>query len=228
MKKILTGLALSAAITTAQAAEFSATVDLTNDYRFRGISQSAGDAVLQGSLDVAFDNGIYAGVWGSKVDFEDDADFEVDYYAGYWHEINDDLSFDISYSYYTYPGYDTDADYGEIMLGLYYGDLALTYAHANDFFNTGETGQYIAVDYSIAMNDAVSVDLHAGHSFGDYWNGTTDINEYEDYSVGLSGSVADFDLSVAYLLNSVDSGDKTTTGAYRNDNTVLLTISRTF
>lgn len=228
MKKIFTGLALTMAITSVQAAEFSATIDLTNDYRFRGISQSAGDPALQGSLDVAFDNGAYAGVWGSNVDFEDDADIEIDYYAGYGNDINDDLSYDVSYAYYTYPGYDTDADYGEVMLGLYYGDLAVTYAYANDFFNTGEAAQYIAADYSFAITEEVSLDLHAGSSFGDYWDSGMDISSYEDYSVGVSGSAAGFDLSAAYLLNNVDSVDETDTGAFRNDNTLLVTVSRSF
>ncbi|EAR60305.1 TorF family putative porin [Neptuniibacter caesariensis] len=230
MKKILTGLALAATMGNAYAAEVSGTVSFTNDYRFRGISQSAGDAAVQGSLDVGFENGIYAGIWGSNVDFGsgEDANLEIDYYLGYGGDINDDLSYDINFSYYTYPGNDTaDYDYSEIIAGLYYGDLGLTFAYSNDFFNTSESAKYVALDYSYGITEEVSLDLHAGHSFGEYW-GSSDISDYSDYSIGVSGSYSGLDLSAAYLFNDIKTADEANSGAYRNDNTLLLTISRTF
>ena len=45
--------------------------------------------VIQGSLDFAWDNGFYVGAWASNVDFEDDADIEVDWYAGYYWELGE-------------------------------------------------------------------------------------------------------------------------------------------
>ena len=213
-----------------QAAEVSSTTSFTNDYRFRGISQSAGDAAVQGSIDIGYDNGIYAGVWGSNVDFGDDAHLEIDWYVGYGADINDDFSWDATVYYYTYPGYeDVDGEYLELDLNLYYGDLNLEYAHSNDYFNTSETGQYLALNYSVGITEEISIDLHAGRSFGDYWNGDLDINDYNDYSVGVSGSVAGLDLSAAYLFNDVEDADKTDgSQAYANDDTLLLTISRSF
>ncbi|BBB26723.1 TorF family putative porin [Amphritea japonica] len=229
MKKIFTGLVASMALaTTVQAAEVSGTVSFTNDYRFRGISQSAGDPAVQGSLDVAFDNGVYAGVWGSNVDFEDDAKLEIDYYVGYGNDINDGLSYDVSYAFYTYPGYSSDSEYGELALALYYGDLGLTFAYSDDFFNTGESAQYYSADYSFGVTEEVSLDLHAGYSTGDYWDGTTDINDFQDYSIGISGSAVGLDLSATYLFNSIESADEIDSGAFRNDNTLLLSVSRTF
>ena len=66
MKKVLTGLALAIAAGSVQAADVSGTVTFTNDYRFRGISQTAGDAAVQGSLDVAFDKRHQRGHLGHK------------------------------------------------------------------------------------------------------------------------------------------------------------------
>lgn len=220
MKKILTGLALTMAITSVQAAEVSGTIGFTNDYRFRGISQTSGDAAVQGSLDVAFDNGVYAGMWGSNVDWDDDANIEIDYYVGYGNDINDDLSYDVYLAYYTYPGYSEDIDYLELNAGLYYGDFALTYALANDYVNSGDAAQYIALDYSYGITEEVSLDLHAGHSFDDAWEGYG----YEDYSIGLSGSAAGLDLSVAYLTNSLDVDETDNL----DDDTVVFSVSRTF
>ncbi|MEH6473320.1 MAG: TorF family putative porin [Halopseudomonas sp.] len=218
-------LLLSAA---AQAVEVSGTVGFTNDYRFRGISQTAGDAAIQGSLDAAFDNGIYIGMWGSNVDFGDDANLEIDWYGGYAGDINESFSYDATLYYYTYPGYDAgDADYAELDLNLYYGDLKLEYAHTNDFANTSETSQYVALDYSYGITEMVALDLHAGHSFGDYWD-DLDIGDYSDFSVGVSGNVAGLDLSAAYLFNNVDSDMEVDSGLFANDETILITVSRTF
>ncbi len=215
----------------AQAAELSSTVGFTNDYRFRGASQTAGDAAIQGSLDLAFDNGIFAGIWGSNVDFGPDANasLEVDYYVGYGGSINEDLTYDATVFYYTYPGFNgVDIDYLELALGLYYKNFSLTYVISDDFLNSSESAQYTAIDYQYPITEKISVDLHAGYSYGDYWDGTLDINEYQDYSIGISGSAYGLDLSAAFLFNSVDSEDEANTGAFRNDDTFLVSVSRTF
>lgn len=212
----------------AQAVELTSTVTFTTDYRFHGISQTAGDAAVQGSLDAAFDNGLYVGVWGSNVDFGDDANLEIDWYGGYGGELTESLSWDATFFYYTYPGYKAaDGDYAEIDLNLHWKGFKLGYTHTNDYFNTSENAQYVALDYSHALNEAVSLDLHAGHSFGDYWD-ELDIGAYSDFSAGISGSVAGIDLSLVYLFNDVDDGMAVNRGAFRNDDTLLLSVSRTF
>ena len=139
------------ASTGAWAADASLTLEGVSDYRFRGISQSAGDPALQGSFDIAFDNGWYVGTWASNIDFGDDADIEVDWYGGYYWEINDAVGLDVMLTYYTYPGYDWNSDYLELVNSLYVGDFMFQYAYSNDFVNTGETGHYLAVDYSYPL-----------------------------------------------------------------------------
>lgn len=228
MKKVILSVLGALAITPAYAVETSGTIGFTNDYRFNGISQTAGDPAIQGSLDLAFDSGVYAGIWGSNVDFGDDANLEIDYYVGFSNDITDDLSYDVNYAWYTYPGYDAaDGDYGQLNLSLFYGNASVTYGYANDYFNSGEAGQYIAFDYSQPLPHEISLDLHAGHSFGDYW-GKVDIDDYEDYSIGLSGSFAGLDLSAAYVITSIDSEDEIDSGLFRNDNALVVSVSRTF
>ncbi|MEY8198955.1 MAG: TorF family putative porin, partial [Colwellia sp.] len=99
---------------------------------------------------------------------------------------------------------------------------------SNDYLNSSESAQNVALDYSLAITEDINLDLHAGYSFGDYWDGIRDFNDYKDYSVGLSSSVAGLDVSIAYLMNSMDKADEISHGEFSNDDTVLLTISRTF
>lgn len=231
-KNILVAAALLAT-TNAWAVDGSITLEGVSDYRFRGISQSAGDPAIQASFDLAFDSGFYAGVWGSNIDFEDEANYEIDWYGGYFWEINDAVGLDIMLSYYTYPDADYDADYLELVNSLYVGDFMFQYAYSNDYVNTGEAGHYLAADYSWPFAETagpfegLSLDLHYGYSFGDFWE-DLDIGTYSDYSIGLSASWKVVDMSLSYLNTSTDSGMQISSGAFENDDTVLFTIGSTF
>jgi uncharacterized protein (TIGR02001 family) len=54
--------------------------------------------------------GVYLGVWGSNVDFNeggsvDGASIEIDYYGGLTGSIGSSMSWDVGFIYYSYPGY---------------------------------------------------------------------------------------------------------------------------
>ena len=87
------------------------------------------------------------------------------------------------------------------------GDIGILYAYAPDYFNSGETAHYLAADYgyelaeSAGVFEGVSLDLHYGYSFGDYWD-EWDIGDYSDYSIGVSASWGRADLSLAWRRKS--------------------------
>ena len=101
---------------------WSATLTGTSDYVFRGISQTDEDPTVQGSIGFTYGM-FYAGAWGSGLDFNDDAELEVDYYAGIkptWnHSPLGDVTFDFGVIYYAYPGYSLGdiAEYVEYKAG---------------------------------------------------------------------------------------------------------------
>lgn len=216
--------ALLAASVSAQATEVSSTVTMTNDYRFNGVSQTSGDPAVQASIDVGFDNGVYAGIWGSNVNFgdTDNANLEVDYYVGKYGDLTQDVGYDATLYYFQYHGYTdgTDIDFFELDLRLSYKGVTALYAYAPDYLNADQDYHYVALDYSTGITEAVNLDLHAGYTFGEFYDNA----EYSDYSVGISGSAAGLDLSVAYLFNDV-KGSKTDD---LDDNTVVFKVSRTF
>ena len=45
----------------------SGSVGLTNDYRFRGVSQSDENLAVQGGITITHKSGLYIGTWGSNL-----------------------------------------------------------------------------------------------------------------------------------------------------------------
>jgi uncharacterized protein (TIGR02001 family) len=68
---IVAALALGASVSAMAQVEIAGNVTLASDYRFRGISQLEGEfsPAIQGGFDLNVDNGLYAGVWASNVNF---------------------------------------------------------------------------------------------------------------------------------------------------------------
>ena len=86
MKKLLTSAVFAAATMASMSAmaELSANAALTTDYMWRGVTQSDNGIAVQGGADWTNEDGIYAGVWASTIDFGPfvDSAIEFDFYAG--------------------------------------------------------------------------------------------------------------------------------------------------
>ena len=133
-------------------ANVSANVTFSSDYIWRGMTQTDGPA-MSGGFDFESENGFYAGIWGSNVNFNDGAGSELDYYFGYGFEVGN-VGIDLGYVVFDYPQNNTGLDFEEIVIGLSMGDLGLTFA----------LGQDSAPDYteiSYAFGDV-------GLSYGEY------------------------------------------------------------
>lgn len=87
--------------TIATAAEVSGNVSLGTDYVYRGISQTSENPAVQGGFDIESDGGLYAGIWGSNVDF--DGSIELDLYVGYGGSLSETVSYDVGVLRYEYP-----------------------------------------------------------------------------------------------------------------------------
>lgn len=81
------------------------TPTLVSDYRSSGLSQTLGDPAAQLNIVLSHASGLYAGVWTSNVDFGHDTRTrqEIEYYAGYYWQMTDDISLDTFYTKYDYP-----------------------------------------------------------------------------------------------------------------------------
>jgi len=178
---LIAALAVSAMTTSAMAGlEVSANVSATNNYVWRGMTQTNNNAAVQGGLDIGMD-GLYLGAWASNVT----NDTEVDGYVGYAGET-DGLSYDIGAIRYGYLDA-SSGNFNEAYLGLGYdfgvASLGVTYSKGLD-----DAPDDIAADLSLPVMQGYSLDL----AYGDYDTYGT------RYSVGVSKSFDKVDFSVAY------------------------------
>ena len=213
-----TALLAGGVVNQAQAeVEISGNVALPSDYRFRGISQSNDDIAVQGGFDVAFDNGIYIGTWGSSVDFDLDSSqglngsLELDYYVGWASDIGDSgLALAVGYLYYDYPGDSSvlEGDYQEIYASASFADGTVGIHYSDDYYAESGSFFYYYADYSFGLSDTLSLDLHVGlNDFDDADVFLSDGDSYIDYSVGLTASYFAVDWRLAWVGTDLD-GDE--------------------
>jgi uncharacterized protein (TIGR02001 family) len=226
------GLALAA--TTAAAGEFSSTVTAVSDYDFRGVSLSAKDPALQASLDWAHDSGFYLGAWASNIDYGSDVDgnIELDLIAGFSGEINDGLGYDLGIVWYTYPdssGSELKSkiiDYPEIYAGLSWGPLEFKQWFTNDYGGSDMDASYSELNASFELPAGVTLNLHGGYNYGEYFHQTWE--NYFDYSVGLGYSVNHFDMELKVTGTELSGESKITDDVFNTEARVLFSISTTF
>lgn len=241
------------AVSGAAQAGLSSTWTITNDYDFRGITQSAHEAALQGSVDYAWSSGFSVGAWLSNINFGDccDEKAELDLYGGYSKTFDSGFGFTVNGVYYTYFG----ADYGsglpninfwEVNAGLSYKSFSVKYWYSGDFahyedvfkaFSDGAVDSakawYAEANYSVGLPKDITLNLHAGFSGGDYWDNIGVFSEgpsakYEDYSVGFSKAFGDYTVSAKFVYPQVKDPYRITSGPFSNDRRAIISVATTF
>ena len=185
----------------ASAVEISGNVGLSSDYIWRGMTQTDGDAAINGGFDLATDNGFYFGTWSSNAGGAGaNYSMELDVYLGFSGEMgNENMSYDIGYISVIYPG-DDSSDFEEAYIGLNIYGLSILYS----------SGQDSSPDYS---EIGYSVDAGPG-SFG------VSYGEYEDVGdntlIGYDWGIGNFSLGFYYydFEAKAGSGNADDDGAY--------------
>lgn len=205
MSVAISAIAMSAPAFAQEAAEEAAGpvtltggVAVVSDYRFRGVSLSDKDFAVQPYLTVKHESGLYVGTWASNLADNAGDDVEVDLYAGF--AGGDDLTYDISATYYVYPGV-SSFNYLELTgkLGSTVGPatvgVQLSYVPSQD--NTGNNDNiYFGTNAAIAIpNSPISIVGTMGIEDGAFTAGS----EKVDWSLGLTAAVSGFTLGVSYV-----------------------------
>ncbi|WJN58207.1 TorF family putative porin [Pseudomonas sp. SO81] len=205
-----------------------------SDYRTRGISQTQNDPALQGSATLLHGSGLYAGVWGSNVDFGHGSSTrqEQDYYAGYYWQIDDDIALDLSYIEYVYPR-QSEFNYGEYQVELSAYGAFLGGKYSNDMAGD-QSYLYSYLGYRATLPWELGLELRYGQA--DYKDPVflsasgDDRDSYQEWESKLSRSLLGLDWSLSYV--DTDLSEAECAGYYGFEDvcsaTVVAGVSKTF
>ena len=229
---------------------FSAGAAFVTDYSYRGISQTQRGVAFQPSFTyetaaVTSENLSawgYAGAWASNVNFPGTGAFaEVDLIGGVRGKaLGDQLTCDIGYIRYNYPGSNglLQLDFNELglVVGYDFGPVQLSGAvrySPNFFANSGNAwykwGQVVVPLPFIKVNENVSFKLFGtlgNQSVQRFINYGIPNDNYWDWQLGATATVWGVDLTLAYVDTNID-----VTGCGNTQNCaarVIFTVSKTF
>jgi uncharacterized protein (TIGR02001 family) len=231
MKKLTYALAvcgLVAASSSAFADDLSVTGSLgvVSNYLFRGITQTSAKPAVQGGINLGY-NGIYAGVWGSNVNWLTDfqgygsGSLETDWLVGYAGSVGD-VSYDVGATYFYYPGtkngaYTADTTEGHVQVGYKWVSAKYSYYFSDGTFGFSNSrgSDYLEANASVPFGDSgFTGGAHVGHfkfknnSNYDYtdWNVSVAYALPKAYTVSLMYS--DTDANDSYWVSNAASGSK--------------------
>ncbi len=193
MKKRLPMAAMSAAVLAAGVAQagVTANIGVTNNYLWRGLTQTDNNAAVQGGVDYSHDSGFYAGTWTSNVDFGTTG-FELDLYAGWSGEFSG-FSLDLGYIQYMYPTQSRTeaADFGEIYGTVGWGPVSTGIYYtvfSQEFDDAGNdlTGSwYVPLAFTWTFDNVGKLGAIDLNVFGGYYD-FDNSGSYFHWGVGVS------------------------------------------
>lgn len=191
---------------------FSANAAMTSDYVFRGYTQSDRGVSVSGGVDMSSDNGFYAGIWGTTIDFggSNSPDLEVDLYAGKTGTLGSgSTNYDIGLIYYWYPDYDkpaggADINFLELKAGLEKAvseqlSLSGTVYVSPDFFGETGLGVNTEIGAGYGFTEVASVDGSLGYQTAD------DIEDYLHGNLGVTLSKNGVSLDIRGHMTDVEN-----------------------
>ncbi|MBI3560965.1 MAG: hypothetical protein HY080_04530 [Gammaproteobacteria bacterium] len=203
-------LALSTVSTAAQsAAAFTGNMSATNNYIWRGVTQTTDQAAIQGGLDYDFGNNFTLGAWTSNAGA---SGTELDIYGAYKFNLGKDKSIDAGVIHYAYPSVN-NADFTEIfgkfsldklVLGAYYTVAKdIIPGHADK-----KNDIYLTAGYSIDLGK----DKSLGLTVGNYSYDDPAIKDYSHFRVAFSK--AEFTAAIDKTDQTGHAGDPRFTVTY--------------
>ena len=214
LKALALGTAVAAVLSSGvAAAEVTGNAAITNNYIWRGVTQTSDQAAGQGGVDWSGGPGFYAGTWLSNVDFSGTGDgYEMDLYAGWGGETQGGgFAWDLGVLTYQYPVTPSinftevyaSGTFSVITIGVNYtvdaasGNNAEETVGAEGAFDEGDTYVFGSLDFGTKAGD---FSLFAGSYMFDNSNKTyANGNSYGDLDYvhyGAAWSKGDFRFAV--------------------------------
>ena len=228
MKMSISAVALAAVVVTplvgaAQQAEVTANAGWVSQYYYRGLLQKTSSA--SAGLDVAVTD-FSAGTWAADVG----DGTEVDLYASYGYDINEDVSVSLGGTGYFYTG-QFDDTYLEVNLGVGLGPISVEYSFGQyrtgvphpKYNFIGVTGEHEGL-FATVGSIAFAPDF--GDALSDVFASDVGLQYVE---AGYGFSAADLDFTISGIWNDqLLSGEVDETGAPTPELTLVFGVGKTF
>jgi uncharacterized protein (TIGR02001 family) len=215
----------------------TANVTVTNNYVYRGLTQTDFKPAIQGGFDYAHESGFYIGNWNSSISWVSNQDYaiaksssiEMDVYAGIKKEIiGEGFVSDLGVLQYYYPtsgtlATKTNPNTTELYvaqnftLGSTTGFLKFSYAVTNIFGTANSSGSYypdLTVNHDTGMY-GISLNAHVGYQkiAGQTLAAGQPSPSYVDYKLGLTKDFGGgLSGSIAYVATNLKKGSGATYG----------------
>jgi uncharacterized protein (TIGR02001 family) len=219
---------------------------ISNDYLFRGISQTRNNWAFQGTVDVQHESGFYIGSFISNAKFLaspwNDTRQELDLLAGYRFTLGA-VSLDLGYIAYLYPGQDKAPgtqlnEYQEFAIKASYTidivKLLGAFNYSPNFFGRSGDGFYVEGGADVTLPYGFTASGRLGHQWIQR-NPLFGTPDYLWYSIGVSREIyAGVTASVAWYGTDISKrdcipvADRADGGQRACDGRVLFTLSRVF
>lgn len=176
--------------------------NFTNNYMFRGITQTDDKPALQGGFDYSHASGVYLGTWASNISWLDasgKSSMEWDVYGGYKFNAGP-VAFDVGVLQYAYPGSKvngvTSADTTELYGAASWLGFTAKYSHAvSDLFGTTDSkgSYYPELNYANEIGAGFTASAHVGRQH--VKNGVS----YNDWKLGVSKEIFGLTVGAYYV-----------------------------
>jgi len=247
LSAVLGSLVVATPAFAADKSPITGNVGMASDYSWRGISQTARKPATQGGFDFAADSGVYLGIWGSNVNFNDEAaavgagansyqraQMEGDLYGGFKFKAGA-VEMDLGALHYNYPGAEKSLAYNftEFYVGATYDVLSVKYSYSPDFQTdipdvASESASYLELNANVPLPMGLTLALHAGNSSGAFFDQAEKagwlIKSYTDYKVGFTKEVSGVTLGLHYVDTSLSGKYEVKNGAFANNGRVVFSL----
>jgi uncharacterized protein (TIGR02001 family) len=211
-------------------AQFSGTLSVVSDYRYRGITLSDQKPAAQVGLTYDDPTGWYAGAFGSTVRLAPPAgpNFQALGFAGYAVRLPSGVSLEAGGDYSAFTGA-SRYNYGEIFLGAAADAVSGRIYYSPRYFGQHGDGVYAELNASQPLIDRIRVFAHVGYLRASYPTGYRQWSKQNtiDGRVGVGIEFDWFHLDLAWVgLNATYAAYQIT--GTNSPNTVVLTLTRSF
>ncbi|GEM_PF-2745503 len=203
----------------------SATIYLSSNYIFRGITQTKNRPATQGSYNLTHTSGVTFGGFVSNVDLDTVAPevtkTEGDIYLAYNGEVGS-VSWGVMALQYTYLE-NSKLNYSEYAVFARSGFFKVDAAYAPEYGGVKSSATYLRLSATARLNKTDLLVFSAGQtSFSD--KNLIGFKNYTDYKMALTHTAAEFTAEFAYT----DTDRQDLTGSALSDRALTFSISRTF